>query len=485
MSLHFSFRSGSNPERSTASPFRIAILGDLRGGAPAEEGLRPSEARAISCDNFEREFARMGVTLDLPPGGAGDQRVRLRFEQLDDFHPDRLISEVEPLARFARLRAGLLNPATSAQAEKELGELLRVSTSPPDPVPAPSTESTEGVLARLLGKTAAEQYTASAGGVVDRFIRQVVGPNVPGTPPQHAQLLGRVEAEYSAGLRTLLHRPEFQTLEAAWRGLDFLVRNVSEAIKLYVIDCPKAELATVVTAEDGDPAKGTIYKQLEKIRPGVILGLYTFGPQDDAVLAGVARLARACRSAFVAGASPQLVGCSSFDAQPDPDDWISGLPDDLEKFESLRRMPEAAYLGLVTPRFLLRQPYGKSSDPIEAFPFEEMPANPDHESYLWGNPALLCGYLLAAAAADEVLAPEFQEGGEVGGLPLHKFTSDGETQVKPCAEAWLNERAAEVILSHGIMPVLSIRGRDAVQLLTVQSLADPPGPLAVRFGSEG
>ena len=59
-------------------------------------------------------------------------------------------------------------------------------------------------------------------------------------------------------------------------------------------------------------------------------------------------------------------------------------------------------------------------------------------------------------------------GGEVSGLPIHKFTIDGEIQVKPCAEAWLSDRAAAAILSRGIMPVLSVRGRDAVQLLTLQ-----------------
>jgi type VI secretion system protein ImpC len=484
MSLHFSLRSGSNPGRG-ATPFRIAILGDFGGRALEEEERQRPEPRPIDCDNFEQEFARMDVTLDLPPGNADGGEIKLRFQQLDDFHPDRLIGEFEPLARLARLRAGLLNPATADQAEKELGELLKVSVSPPDPVPAPAAESTEGMLTRLLGQTAAEEYTTSSGGIVDRFIRQVVGPNVSDSaPPQHARLVARVEAELSARLRTLLHRPEFQALEAAWRGLDFLVRNVSEEVKLYAIDCSDPELARAVPAGDEDPAKGTIYRRLEKIRPGVILGLYTFGPQDSAVLAGIARLARACQSAFVAGACPQLVGCSSFGVQPDPDDWIPGSPDETETFEALRRIPEAARLGLATPRFLLRRPYGKSSDPIETFPFEEMPANPDHESYLWGNPALLCGYLLATAAADEALDPEFEEGGDVGGLPLYSFTSAGETQVKPCAEAWLNERAAEVILSHGIMPVLSIRGRDAVQLPTLQSLSDPPRPLAIRVGSE-
>jgi type VI secretion system protein ImpC len=334
-----------------------------------------------------------------------------------------------------------------------------------------------------LGKPAAEHYKASAAGVVDRLIKQVIGSSVPSAPPQQLQLVALVDAKLSECLRALLHHPAFQALEAAWRGLDFLVRNTSEEVKLYVVNSSKSELATVLAGEDLE--KSAIYKQLENIRPAVVLGLYTFGPQDHAVLTAIARLADACHTVFVASASPQLVGCSSFGVQPDPDDWTKGSSDEMEGFEALRRMPEAARLGLAMPRFLLRQPYGKGSDTMEAFPFEEMPTNPEHECYLWGNPAFLCGYLLAEAFAAQGSDPEVQGGGEVGGLPIHKVTSDGETQVKPCAEAWLNERAAGAILSHGVMPVLSIRGRDAVQLLTLRALSNPPRPLAVRLGLEG
>ncbi|MFC7539039.1 type VI secretion system contractile sheath domain-containing protein [Siccirubricoccus deserti] len=40
----------------------------------------------------------------------------------------------------------------------------------------------------------------------------------------------------------------------------------------------------------------------------------------------------------------------------------------------MQAAPEAAYIGLAAPRFLLRMPYGKKSDPIDSFAFEESPA---------------------------------------------------------------------------------------------------------------
>jgi type VI secretion system protein ImpC len=64
---------------------------------------------------------------------------------------------------------------------------------------------------------------------------------------------------------------------------------------------------------------------------------------------------------------------------------------------------------------------------------------------------------------------------------VHAFIKDGETQAKPCAEAWLTEKAAEVILNHGIMPVASIRGRDAVEVKTLQAFSVPPKSLIIRY----
>jgi type VI secretion system protein ImpC len=476
MNFNFSFQSGAGRQQSIA-PLRIAILGDFGGqNSGAEDGPLP-----IDFDNFDKVFAQLEVTLDLPPCEEGIGENKLRFRELEDFHPDLLLNRLDHLAKVSALRSKLLLPASMDAAARELGEILKVGALPPPRPSAASTESMEQMLARLLGKSASEQYeTTSPAGLADRLIRQIAGPSASDVHPQQSQLAALADAALATGLRGVLHHPAFQALEAAWRGLDLLVRSVTEEVKLYLINIRKSELSKMLSTDDW--AKSAIYKQLEKIRPAVVLGVYTFEPRDDSLLMGIGRLANACHTAFVAGASPHLVGCSSFAVQPDPDDWTKECSDELAGFRALRRMPEAVHIGLAMPRFLLRQPYGKGSDPIEAFPFEEMPAKPEHESYLWGNPAFLCGRLLAEAFA--ALSSDGEVGGgggEVSGLPMHKFIRDGESQVKPCAEAWLSERAAEAILSHGMMPILSVQGRDAVRLLALRALSNPPLPLAVRL----
>jgi type VI secretion system protein ImpC len=391
------------------------------------------------------------------------------------------LHQLEPLSKLTELRAKLLQPATMEAAAAEVQAILKIEALPTEPAPASSKESTEEMLGRLLGKRPSEQSrTTSPAELANRLIQQIVGSNVPSAgPPPRSKLTALVDAELSARLRAILHHPGFQALEAAWRGLDFLVRNITDGVQLSVIDVGESQLATMLAAEE--TAKSALYKQLERIRPAVVLGIFTFGPQDHAILEEIARAASACHTAFVAGASPRFLGCSSFGVQPDPDDWVKGSSAELEAFGAIRRIPEAAHLGLALPRFLLRHPYGKGSDAVETLSFEEMPAKPEHESYLWGNPAYLCGHVLAETFAAQ--GPEMAldgSGGDVSGLPIHRYTSDGETQVKPCAEAWLSDRAADAILSRGLMPVQSVHGRDAVQLLTLRSVSDPPVPLAVH-----
>jgi type VI secretion system protein ImpC len=66
-------------------------------------------------------------------------------------------------------------------------------------------------------------------------------------------------------------------------------------------------------------------------------------------------------------------------------------------------------------------------------------------------------------------------------LPIHVYETDGAPLLKPCAEVLLTERAAERVLEHGLMPLLSLRGSDVVRLARFQSLAAPLKPLAGRW----
>src|SRR5262249_27214923 len=110
---------------------------------------------------------------------------------------------------------------------------------------------------------------------------------------------------------------------------------------------------------------------------------------DLQLLATLGALCRRAGALFLAGARPQIAGCDTFLAEPGS--WTARGTDG---WGALRRQPFASSVALAAPRTLVRLPYGKSTDAIDSFAFEELGGTDDHESLLWGNSAFVLGRLL-------------------------------------------------------------------------------------------
>ena len=90
---------------------------------------------------------------------------------------------------------------------------------------------------------------------------------------------------------------------------------------------------------------------------------------------------------------------------------------------------------------------------------------------------ILSGRLIFSVADKEGNRTE-REVGPGDFIYTYSYEEHGEARLKPCAEAFLSDRAAEAILARGIMPVRSYANRNAAQLARFQSVADPPHALA-------
>jgi type VI secretion system protein ImpC len=210
----------------------------------------------------------------------------------------------------------------------------------------------------------------------------------------------------------------------------------------------------------------------------VVAGLFTFSPEerDCALLARLGAIARQAGAPFIASIHPRLFGCESIAGTPDPDDWKTPLAlENAQAWQRLRHAPDANWIGLAFPRFLLRLPYGKKTSPIESFDFEEMPHPPTHDSYLWGNPAIACAALLGESFNQQGWDMRPGSINRLDGLPVHSFATMDPT---PTAEIWMTERFAATILDAGVMPLASVKHSDAVLLVRFQSIAYSAQPLA-------
>jgi type VI secretion system protein ImpC len=439
----------------------------------------------VDRDNLDEVLARFGSGLDIPVrgGGESDYHVSLRFTELEDFHPDGLYDRLPLFRSLSETRSHLADPSAFASAARE-SEAGPSSVGPTEPGRSPVD-----LLERVVEETAGASPEGSAvvGDDLRAFVRRAVGPHlVREATPKQEQLLSAFDAAISAGMRSLLHHPDVQSLEALWRGVHFLTRRIETGtqLQLCLIDISKAELAADL-APDQDLETSGLYRLLVESSIGtpgsqpwaLLAGAYSFGPdpEDIGLLARIAAVARQAGAPWLSAADPLLVGCESLHATPDPDDWKKDVD---AGWEALRRRPEATSLGLALPRFLLRLPYGRDTDPCERFDFEEMEECPAHERYLWGSPTFACVALLAEsfAASGWALRPGMHR--DIGGLPLHVFKVAGETRLTPCAEALLTERAAERLMGRGLMALASIKDSDAVRLVRFQSVADPPAPVA-------
>jgi len=142
----------------------------------------------------------------------------------------------------------------------------------------------------------------------------------------------------------------------------------------------------------------------------------------------------------------------------------------------LRKSPAARSIELALPRFMLRRPYGKKSNPVENFRFEEMPPRPAHETYLWGNPALICAEIISRGWLEGDDEPGTLR--DTGTLPFHIYDDGSGQAIKPCAEVYLNEKTANVILDAGIIPVLSVRNQDRAIVPRLMTIAEPATEIA-------
>ena len=212
----------------------------------------------------------------------------------------------------------------------------------------------------------------------------------------------------------------------------------------------------------------------------MLVGNYTFALTDDDadLLAWLGAIAAHAGGPFLAAADASVLGCRSIMETPDPHDWQSGADEAATHWVALRRSPVAQWLGLAMPRLLVRLPYGKESDPVDTFDFEELSAVPEHDAYLWGNPAMACALLIGRAFLEKGWDMQPGDERDIGDLPAHVFVQEGTKVLKAGAELYLGERTGEAILARGVMPFLSLRNQNAARLLRFQSLADPPQPLA-------
>jgi type VI secretion system protein ImpB len=111
-------------------PFVVGVLGDFSGNPT--EPLKPLKDRKfiqIDRDNFNEVLARMTPGLNIKventlKGDGSEMAVQLKFHSLEDFEPDSVVQQVEPLRQLQETREKLRDLLTKVDRSEDLEAVL-------------------------------------------------------------------------------------------------------------------------------------------------------------------------------------------------------------------------------------------------------------------------------------------------------------------------------------------------------------------------
>ena len=300
--------------------------------------------------------------------------------------------------------------------------------------------------------------------------------------------IAEIDRKISSQLDEVLHHPNFQKMEAAWRSLKFLVDRTDfrKNVKIDLLDVSKDELA-----EDFEDSPETIqsglYKHVytdEYDTPGgepygAMIASFEFDSSapDIGLLQEVSKVAASCHCPFISSAGSNFFKKGKIQDLPKVDDLKTFMErSDFLRWNSFRQTEDARYVGLVLPRFELRLPYGPDTVPVKEFNYTESVKGDEHDKYLWGNAAFAFAANMVRSFADngwcvQIRGPE--SGGKVEDLPIHLYDVGKGQQMKIPTEILIPETREFEFAQEGFIPLSFYKNRNYACFFSANSCQKP------------
>jgi type VI secretion system protein ImpC len=328
--------------------------------------------------------------------------------------------------------------------------------------------------------------------MVKRFVAEVLEGSITVARDTESMInarIAQIDHLLSLQINEILHHADFQKLEGSWRGLKYLLNQseTSAMLKIKVLNVSKKDLLRdLQRAPEFD--QSAMFKKVYEEEYGVfggtpfgtLVGDYYFDKsgQDIELLEKISNVAAAAHAPFLSAASHEMLNLSSFAELDTPRD-LGKIFDSTEfaKWKAFRQSEDSRYVALTAPRVLMREPYGSTTVPIEAFNYEERVDGTNHDHYCWGNAA----YTLAANVNKAfafygwtAAIRGVESGGLVEGLPVHNFrTESGEIAMKCPTEVQITDRREKELADLGFAPLVHQKGTPNAAFFSVQSAQKP------------
>jgi len=299
-------------------------------------------------------------------------------------------------------------------------------------------------------------------------------------------LVSTIDLLVEAQINEVIHAPEFQAIESAWRSIADLVRNTNfkANIDISLLDVTKDEVYEDLELNSADIAGSELFKKIYVAEYdqfggnpyGSIIGMYEFSntAKDALWLRTMGKVAAASHAPFIGNLSPKFFGCESF-AEVNQLRDIAGMIDTprYSAWNELRNTEEAAYLGLVMPRYMVRIPWNDLSNPAENINFTEKVHGENLAEYVWGSASMLLARNLVKSFESSGWCQHLRGvkgGGLVSGLPAYSFNLRGEEELRAPIEVSMPDFRELELASAGAIPLIHKKGSADAVFFSVQSL---------------
>jgi type VI secretion system protein ImpB len=130
--VHITYDVETNGAMETKEiPYVVGVLGDFSGDSDvAKKSLKERRFIDLKKDKFDQVMARLepGVKMKVEDVLSGEEGkefgVDLKFRSMEDFDPDKIVEQVEPLRKLMETRNQLRDLMAKADGSEELESLL-------------------------------------------------------------------------------------------------------------------------------------------------------------------------------------------------------------------------------------------------------------------------------------------------------------------------------------------------------------------------
>ena len=426
-------------------PFRVLVVGDFTQDEKSEMFDR-QEAIDISSPSLEPLFVALKPQVNLKVKNClseegGDLRLKYRLTSMADFDPHNVLENIPPLAAVKKLIIDLYDV---------------------DEFPEKYADEKESIALTIL---------------------QAEGIDIGDMKNNRDKvnwLISSLESRLSQQLDEIIHDDAFNEMETAWRSLLFLVERTdfSENCELSVLNISKQGLR-----EDFEDSPEIFQSGFYQVvytsefgqfggRPyGALIGNYEFGPkaQDVKLLQRIASVAAISHTPFIASASPRFFQVEDYAGFSKLRDLTSILNQPAyAKWHSFCQSPDARYVGLTLPGFLLRPSYEVS---IDGFEYQEHVRDASRQM-LWGNAAFAFATRLVSSFARYrwCLNITGDEDGLVEGLSVSRDNINTLHTGKIPTQLILTDRRETELVSQGFIPLSVHKGDDTAAFYSAYSV---------------